>query len=154
MHSAAFRRGAREGLPEMFESELSPRDIWIEVDRLIEEAGYDNIHARYPFSVLGHRVFKVSDNGKKARRFPFGAFGWFSLETNLTFLKTGFGAALTPDNEGFKSGLWAIEPHIGWPGGGAKFEEILVVDGNGARWLSNDVPHVAHKSPAQPGHKL
>jgi hypothetical protein len=35
-------------------------------------------------------------------------------------------------------GLWAIEPHIGGGNFGMKFEEILVVEGGQASWLSND----------------
>jgi len=131
----------RNQLPGLFESDLTAQDIWHTVHQQVTEAGFDNIHALYPLSVLGHRVFKLRERGRKARRVPLGAFGWFSLETNLNFLKAGVGAALTPDNLGPKTGLWAIEPHIGWPGGGAKFEEILVVDAQGARWLSDDVPH-------------
>ncbi|MBL8915834.1 MAG: hypothetical protein JNM17_34365 [Archangium sp.] len=31
---------------------------------------------------------------------------------------------------------------IGWPGGGAKFEELLVVEPHRAWWLDDDVPHM------------
>ncbi|MDO5639095.1 MAG: M24 family metallopeptidase [Neisseria sp.] len=137
-----FLRRLRADLPALFVSALTPKDIWLEVDRRIAEAGYDNIHAKYPFCVLGHRVFKVKKEASAARRIGIGSFGWFSLETNLAFLKTGFSAALAPENDGSKTGLWAIEPHIGWPGGGAKFEEIMVVSDTGARWLDDDVPHL------------
>lgn len=132
----------RADLPRMFESDMTPKEIWAEVDRQIADAGYDNIHAKYPFCVLGHRVFKIKKQAAKAKRIQVGSMGWFSVETNLKFLKTGFGAALSPENVGSKIGLWAIEPHIGWEGAGAKFEEILVIDHNGARWLDDDVPHV------------
>ena len=49
---------------------------------------------------------------------------------------------INAENVGSKLGLWAIEPHIGWDGGGAKFEEILLVEPHRARWLQDDVPHV------------
>jgi hypothetical protein len=44
-------------------------------------------------------------------------------------------------------GLWAVEPHLGFRGKGAKFEEILVVTdskdlGQSAFWLDDDLPHV------------
>jgi hypothetical protein len=44
-------------------------------------------------------------------------------------------------------GLWAVEPHLGFRGTGAKFEEILVVTdskdpGQSAFWLDDDLPHV------------
>lgn len=132
----------RVDLPRMFESNMTPKEIWAEVDRQTDEAGFDNIHAKYPFCVLGHRVFKVKKQASKAKRLQIGSMGWFSMETNLNFLKTGPNAALSPENMGSKIGLWAIEPHIGWQGAGAKFEEILVVDHHGARWLDDEVPHV------------
>jgi hypothetical protein len=37
--------------------------------------------------------------------------------------------------------LWAVEPHLADGNVGAKFEEILIIDGNGARWLDDDLPH-------------
>ena len=44
-------------------------------------------------------------------------------------------------------GLWAVEPHLGFRGTGAKFEEILVVTDSkdpeqSAFWLDDDLPHV------------
>jgi hypothetical protein len=44
-------------------------------------------------------------------------------------------------------GLWAVEPHLGFRGTGAEFEEILVVTDcrdpvQSAFWLEDDLPHV------------
>ena len=39
-------------------------------------------------------------------------------------------------------GLWAVEPHVGFRGVGAKFEELLVVTPDDAYWLDDDLPHV------------
>ncbi|MDE2422357.1 MAG: aminopeptidase P family protein [Gammaproteobacteria bacterium] len=141
----SFLLELREIIPVLFASSMTPKEIWSEINHLIAQRGFDNIHARYPFCVLGHRVFRLKANHPKAKRIPIGSSGWFSIEANLQFLKTGFSAALTPENVGSKIGLWAIEPHIGWHGGGAKFEEILVVDHQGARWLDDDVPHVTQR---------
>lgn len=137
-----FLRELRAELPPLFLSDLTPSEIWNHVDWKIANAGYDNIHARYPFCVLGHRVFKLQERRKKSKRWGTGAMSWFSMEVNLKFLKTGFSSVLTPENVGNKTGLWAIEPHIGWSGAGAKFEEILVVTDNDAYWLDDNVPHV------------
>ncbi len=142
-------RQLRAELPGLFESERSLSDIWDTVDKKLLAAGFDNIHARYPFSVLGHRVFKVKRTASRGRRIPIGALGWFSLEANASLFRQGPEAVLTPDNEGAKEGLWAIEPHIGWDGGGAKFEEILVVEQGRAFWLSDDVPHLRNVAGAQ-----
>ncbi|GAB4564152.1 MAG: M24 family metallopeptidase [Haliangiales bacterium] len=139
----AFLRELRAALPAMFASPMTPKEIWQAVDQRIAAAGYDNIHARYPFCVLGHRVFRVRAQGRSSRRLGFGgAMSWFSFDAIRFFVRSGFSGALTPEHVGSKLGLWAIEPHIGWEGGGAKFEEILVVDEAGARWLDEQVPHM------------
>jgi Xaa-Pro aminopeptidase len=139
-----FMRGLRARIPAMFASTMAPKDIWAEVDRQIASAGYDNVHAKYPFCVLGHRVYRVKAKPGRGIRIPGGHMGWFSVQANMAFLNHGiFNQLLTPEHMGTKLGLWAVEPHIGWQGGGAKFEEILVVEPNRAYWLSDDVPHVA-----------
>jgi Xaa-Pro aminopeptidase len=38
-------------------------------------------------------------------------------------------------------GLWAVEPHLATKGVGVKFEELLLIDDNGAQWLDDDLPH-------------
>lgn len=138
----AFMLELRAAIPEMFASPMTAAEIWAEINRRIEEAGYDNIHSKYPHCVLGHRVFRVKP--KKGRHLRVGnrSFGWFSLETNLAFLKMGLSAALTPEHIGNKLGLWAVEPHIGWDGNGCKFEEVLVVEPTRCYWLDDEVPHV------------
>lgn len=139
-----FMRRLRAAIPGLFMSEMTPKAIWAEVDRLIAEAGYDNVHAKYPFCVLGHRVYRVKAKPGRGLRIPGGHMGWFSVQANMAFLNHGiFSQLLTPEHTGTKLGLWAIEPHIGWAGNGAKFEEILVVEPGRAYWLSDDVPHVA-----------
>jgi len=40
------------------------------------------------------------------------------------------------------TGVWAVEPHLGAGGIGAKFEELLVVDEDGVYWLDDDLPNV------------
>jgi len=137
-----FQLELRRIIPELFASSMTPAQIWQEINRLIIDAGYDTIHAKYPHCVLGHRVFRVKPKSGKHLRIGWGGFGWFSLETNLEFFKMGPSAALGPEHEGKKLGLWAIEPHLGWQGAGCKFEEILVVEPDRVYWLDDDVPHV------------
>jgi hypothetical protein len=45
----------------------------------------------------------------------------------------------TRDDAPLQQGLWAFEPHLGCAEFGAKFEEILVIDDDGVRWL-DDTP--------------
>lgn len=140
-----FLQQLRATIPLLFMSERGTGEIWSEVDRLVRDAGFINVHARYPLSVLGHRVFRVTPReGEPLRIFRSTYLGWFSLEANLGFLRGGvLNQTLGPEHRGAKLGLWAIEPHIGWPGGGAKFEELLVVEPHRAWWLDDDVPHAS-----------
>lgn len=125
-----FLAELRRDIPRMFERASSGGGVWAEIDERIISAGYDNIHALYPFSVLGHRVHQVK---LPVPRLNFINFGFQSY---WEFLSRGlFGQLLNMNYNGRVTGLWAIEPHIGTPDFGAKFEEILVVDEDGARWL-------------------
>jgi Xaa-Pro aminopeptidase len=137
-----FQLELRSEIPRLFASALTPAQIWAQVNERIRQAGYDVVHDKYPHCVLGHRVFRIAPRTGRPLRVGWGGFGWFSLETNLAFLQLGPAAALGPEHVGSKLGLWAIEPHFGWAGGGCKFEEILVVAADRCHWLDDDVPHV------------
>ena len=134
-----FLRELRDELPGLFMGPNRGRDIWRLVDKRIVDAGYENVHAQYPFSVLGHRVHRVPLGGN------VGAlnFGWQSY---WSFLSRGlFGQLLNGNHDGSLDGLWAIEPHIGTNGDGvnrfgAKFEELLLVEQGSARWLDAKAP--------------
>jgi Xaa-Pro aminopeptidase len=128
---------------------LTLREVYREVDRLIEQQGHENRHRVYPGRVLGHRIGRVT--GRLPARVAVG-FGTRFLRTLGTDLVTGLARGRTPlwaDGPGsdrpVAPGLWAVEPHLGFRGTGAKFEELLVVTGDPARpahWLDDDLPHV------------
>lgn len=130
----------RARIAELFASDLSTAQIWQKVDEMLQERGYENCHRKYQFSVLGHRVNRVPLDW-----IPSSASGLYSFHGYWNFISRGFfSEILSPWHEGEKTGLWAIEPHIGLRdfGFGAKFEEILVVGKGEAHWLSDDVPHL------------
>lgn len=128
----------REKIPKLFESGLKTKDIWREVDQDLQADGYHNIHSLYPFAVLGHRVHRVSGS-----QLP-GVIRPFTWQSYWALLSRGlYPDLLGPDHEGSSDGLWAIEPHLGGEGFGAKFEEILVVQDGKAKWLDDQVPHLA-----------
>ncbi|WP_411822974.1 M24 family metallopeptidase [Leptospira sp. 'Mane'] len=140
----AFLLELRKEIPGLFMKAKTPGEVWKLVNERVLEAGFANCHALYPFAVLGHRVY---------RKFPFAKFSsyllpvsyvsWFSYQALLSFSRRGvFPETLTEEHRGEKLGLWAIEPHIGGNGFGAKFEEIIVVEKDRAYWLSDDVPHI------------
>lgn len=131
-------RRLRKTIPGLFKKfDRRGADLWREIDREILAQGYQNIHARYPFSVLGHRVRSVPLSflsGRTPTPFSLHAF-WSILSRGIR------PELLNVKHRGGLEGCWAIEPHIGGRGFGAKFEEILVVDSDGAHWLDDQVPH-------------
>lgn len=129
-----FLFNLREAIPDLFTSKNSGGDVWNDIDSMIVEAGYENIHKKYPFSVLGHRVHKAPKNFGQMR---FIHFGWQSY---WAFSARGiFGQLLNQNFSGDLNGLWAIEPHIGTSSFGAKFEEILCVKDGKAFWLEQEM---------------
>jgi hypothetical protein len=124
-------------------------DIYREVDRLIEKQGYENRHQRYPNRVLGHRVTWTPERERSRRTFM--GFGTPTLRVVvasnlLTRFREGFDSPEWNDQASSDRpagpGLWAIEPHLGFLGTGAKWEELLVVTEDDAYWIDDDVPHV------------
>lgn len=143
-----FLRIMRAGLPALFSSDQPLDRIWAQVDQDIRTAGFDNCHKLYPQGTLGHRIYRLGHFGH-TRWLRSGSAGWFSMRANFAFLRHGvFQEVLSPACTARKEGLWAIEPHIGWRGGGAKFEEILVIEHGRARWLDDHVPHL--RAPTRP----
>jgi Xaa-Pro aminopeptidase len=128
-----FLRGLREEIPAMFEGPASGQAIWETVEKKIMDAGFERVYDKYPYGVLGHRIYTTSEAGS---RFHFLNMGW---QAYWNFASRGvFGQLLTKSLQGDLTGIWAIEPHLGGKGFGAKFEEILVVDNGKARWLETE----------------
>jgi Xaa-Pro aminopeptidase len=105
----------------------------------IRGAGLDVIHTRYPARVLGHTLEGFPNWSSSAPRIGTG----FQLPLLLTYA-TGIvlhhlaGAPYPFLNAGAPErprGLYAVEPHLGQGSLGAKFESVLLVDGDETRWL-------------------
>ncbi len=136
----AFLAGLRETIRELFESSakgsgLSGADVCEAVVRHIRRAGFDPVHHRYPGAVLGHRLHKVTESWRPPLPIPFS---WQAVAGVVT--RGIYPELLNEAHQGHLEGVWAIEPHFGGAGYGCKFEEMLIVDGEGARWLSKDIP--------------
>lgn len=127
------------------------RAIAHEVDDEIRALGYENCHRKHIGAVLAHRVTLVADRWINRRRiWGLGAqqVGWFLAKS---FAAERWGGDGSPNwNHRCSSdhpptpGLWAVEPHLGCRGVGAKFEEILVVTDRDAYWLDDaGLPHHA-----------
>ncbi|WP_433567153.1 M24 family metallopeptidase [Nocardia sp. CA-151230] len=124
--------------------------IYKQLDELIHDQGYENVHSFYPGSVLAHRVGRVP--GLRLPTFRYKGFSPQAiafLSGHLLESKLRPGAHQTPiwNDEGDRPcepGLWAVEPHIGNGTFGAKWEEMLVVTEDTAYWLDDDLPHVRY----------
>jgi Xaa-Pro aminopeptidase len=142
-HRALVLAGEREG--------RRLRDIYDDVDRLLARQGFTNRHRAYPFGVIAHRVGRVealtdADHaGASVAR--FGVRNLRNLARDARVGRRGgwsplWGPSHLSDHVA-TPGLWAVEPHLGFRGVGAKFEELLVVTDDGdAFWLDDEVPHV------------
>ena len=118
------------------------------VDRLCVRQGVEPRHKAYPFQVLAHRVEKLRDDGKPQHNsvMNFGVRNISELVLDrVKGLREGW-SPLWSSGSGSDHpptpGLWAVEPHLGFRGVGAKWEELLVVTEDDAFWLDDDVPHV------------
>jgi len=110
--------------------------------------GYEPAHTKHPGEVLGHRAVKTINLPFVWRLQGFDALSltWFSLKEKLAAMGLGRRSPLwnnskTSDHAPH-DGLWLIEPHAGDGPIGAKWEEILVIEGGKARWLDDEPPHV------------
>ena len=119
-----------------------------EVDDHIRDRGFENCHRKHIGAVLGHRVTKADSTRLSTWTYKGLAVkqvSWFLARSRLA---RGKFRNMTPNWNHTDSckgvaphGLWAIEPHLACDGIGVKFEEILVIDNDGARWLDDDLPH-------------
>jgi Metallopeptidase family M24 len=109
----------------------------------IRSAGLDVIHTRYPAQVLAHTLEGFPNWCSSAPRIGTG----FQLPLLLTYA-TGIvlhhlaGAPypfLNAGAPGAPRGLYAVEPHLGRGSLGAKFESVLLVDGDETRWLDPEL---------------
>jgi Xaa-Pro aminopeptidase len=127
------------------------REIYRSVDRLMVRQGYANRHRAYPFGVIAHKVGRVKERPWSPRIFGFGTQSLKGLASDaLHGHRDGWSPLWSPyrfSDHPPRPGLWAVEPHLGFRGTGAKFEEILVVTDSkdpqqSAFWLDDDLPHV------------
>ncbi|MFF3754801.1 M24 family metallopeptidase [Streptomyces sp. NPDC002018] len=127
------------------------REIYEDVNRLMVRQGYANRHRAYPFGVIAHKVDRVKERRWSPHVLGFGTQSLKGLVGDaLRGHREGWSPLWSP--YGFSDhppapGLWAVEPHLGLRGTGAKFEEILVVTDSrdpeqSAFWLDDDLPHV------------
>lgn len=143
-------REYRELIPVLVKEGKTAREIYVAIDAVAARQGYANRHQVYPQRVLAHKIFRMQPSSW-LQRVDVGGFGVRALR--------GLGRAARRGRRGdpgewpfwndratsdvpVEPGLWAVEPHLGLGPIGAKWEELLVVTGNDAYWLDDDLPHV------------
>ena len=138
----------RQLIVKMVRERHTLADVSRAVDRLCAKHGYEPRHKAYPFEVLAHRVEKLESDGKKSHLslMRFGARNIKELARSAVKGRSeGWSPLWSSDERSAHAptpGLWAVEPHLGFRGVGAKWEELLVVTEDDAFWLDDDVPHV------------
>ncbi|AXE27113.1 Xaa-Pro aminopeptidase [Streptomyces globosus] len=144
-------RAHRELILRQVRERRSLREIYENVDRLMVRQGYANRHRAYPFGVIAHKVDRVRERRWSPTVFGFGAQSLKGLVGDaLHGHREGWSPLWSPyrfSDHAPQPGMWAVEPHLGFRGTGAKFEEILVVTDSrdpeeSAFWLDDDLPHV------------
>lgn len=141
---ARVRAFLREGIA----SGVSMRTLYHELDEWLAAKGWESCHHRQADRALGHLMFPLEHESDRTTPLP----GWGTvaaekmLAAGIEALDHGTCYPLWNDTSftdyPATPGLWAIEPHIGRDGVGVKFEELLVVTGDDAYWLDDDLPHV------------
>lgn len=128
-----FLSRLRIEIPNLVQTCSTGGDVWNIIDQKIKDAGYTNIHQKYPFSVLGHRVHETNEHLGSLKLLNFGWQSFWALASRGLF-----GQLLNSHFDGDLTGLWAIEPHIGTSSFGVKFEEILIIEPNRVKWLESN----------------
>ncbi len=120
---------------------LTGRELFRAVGEAARRRGFDAVHPLYPAGVLGHALHELTFTTapRIGDGFQLPLVGSYALAILRHFL---FGAPypfisdLAPDRP---SGLFAVEPHLGRGDAGAKFESILLIDGDETRWLDPEL---------------
>jgi hypothetical protein len=141
----------RAMVPAQVDSGLTSRELVRWVREWAADAGLELRQEGYLFHALAHRVYRTPN-------WPLASssIGGLGLAAGIQLFGTallsklpGAGGRWPFWNDSRASqrrpgpGLWSFEPHILVDGIGVKWEELLVIDQAGTRWLEPDSP-IAH----------
>jgi Xaa-Pro aminopeptidase len=137
----------RELIVRLVRERRSMADVARAVDQLCMKQGVEPRHKAYPFKVLAHRVAKLQSPStpRFVARFGLNATRNLILDQVCSGKQQGWSPLWSIGRRSEHApvpGLWAVEPHLGFHGVGAKFEELLVITEDDAYWLDDDLPHV------------
>jgi len=114
-------------------------DICALVDTSMRANGREVVHTRYPAGVLGHS-FEGFPNAlgnvpRIGSGFQIPLVGNIALAIGAHHLLGKPYPFLNEGAPGKPQGLYAVEPHLAQGEVGAKFESVLLIDGDETRWL-------------------
>lgn len=136
----------RQLIIDLIQARRTMADVARAVDALCEKQGVEPRHKAYPFKVLAHRVTRLHNPRGQLNVARFGLNSTLDLVKQVgQGSKEGWSPLWSVDKRSQHApqpGLWAVEPHLGRDGVGAKFEELLVITEDSAFWLDDDLPHV------------
>ena len=138
----------RKEIPGWINSGSTGRQVAQKVAAFAAAQGFESKQDGYLFGALGHRVFRHRPN-PFLRRSAFGlglssAFQLFGRAALSRLPGTGCEWPFWNDSKFAENpprfGLWSVEPHIAKDNHGLKWEELIVIDEDGARWLEERSP--------------
>ncbi len=140
--------GFRQSVLDAINAGENFNKVAVDVANSISSMGYEPVHTKHPGEVLGHRALKTVNLPFtwRIKGFDGLSLGWFIYKSET--VKRGISKRSPLWNEQASSdhephdGLWMVEPHAGQGAIGAKWEEILVIQGGKAWWLDAEPPHV------------
>ena len=130
-HARAVLDHIYRSIPEWVKDSGHRADrLWQRVHQEFTSQSLLGVHEDSSYSFLGHRVQHVAASPLARALAQRGA------QTFLEFVARGAsGQVLSRHHEGDMTGLWALEPHLGFSDHAIKFEELLLVTPTGATWL-------------------
>jgi hypothetical protein len=127
-------------VPEIARTALGPNDVYRAIEALATTRGFRTCHRLTPLGPLAHRVDGIRrvDVGVRVAGVDVGMLAMLGGGDVLSRLSGRPSPLWTAHARGRLTGLWSVEPHLARGDVGAKFEELLVVDDAGARWLDDE----------------
>jgi len=114
-----------------------------QVSDAVESSGFDVVHSLYPAAVLGHSLLGLPPWLQRlpriGRGFQLPLIAGYALALARHRLAGAPYPFINDLPSGAPAGLYAVEPHIARGAVGAKFESILLVDGDETRWLDPEL---------------
>lgn len=114
-------------------------DLFRAVGEDLDRRGLDAVHPLYPAGVLGHSLNSISPLFAACPRigdgFQLSLVGTYGIALLMHRFCGAPYPFISAQSKARPVGLYAVEPHVGRGPVGAKFESILLVDGDETRWL-------------------